>query len=266
MLTEIEKLFYILRKAGVPESELPKEPITANYDSNLVSTDENNKITKITLYNISLNGTISPIIGDLNKLKLLELYNGNGLSGLIPVEIGKLNNLTRLNFAGNKLTGEIPSIITNLTNLTSLDLSSNQLTGTIPSDISNLNNLTSLQLGSNQLTGEIPSKINSLNNLTFLELSNNQLIGEIPTISNLSKIQYLYLQNNCLELEKDSYTEEYLLVLKNKIGDEGVVDINYNNFHNKILNPDGPNSVCKKQTQKPRMCYNSKTSCFKIVY
>ena len=61
----------------------------------------------------------------------LDLY-ANGLTGVIPPEIGNLVNLEGLYLASNQLSGEIPSEIGNLVNLIDFYLSSNQLSGEIP--------------------------------------------------------------------------------------------------------------------------------------
>ena len=95
---------------------------------------------------------------DIETTTYIELQS-QGLTGLIPSEIGCLTNLTGLWLDVNQLTGEIPVEIGNLTNLTQLTLSYNQLSGEIPLEIGNLTNLDFLDLGGNQLTGEIPQEV-----------------------------------------------------------------------------------------------------------
>ena len=104
----------------------------------------------------------------------------SGLSGTIPPEISQLTNLTQLDLHSNQLTGSIPPEIGELTNLKSLYLSRNELTGSIPPEIGELTNLTVLGLHSNQLTGSIPPEIGELTNLKSLFLSGNELTGYIP--------------------------------------------------------------------------------------
>ena len=110
----------------------------------------------------------------------LDLY-ANGLTGVIPPEIGNLVNLEGLYLASNQLSGEIPSEIGNLVNLNDLYLSYNQLSGEIPSEIGNLVNLIDFYLSSNQLSGEIPESIcNIYPNLSYFQVTHNQLCPPYP--------------------------------------------------------------------------------------
>ena len=110
----------------------------------------------------------------------LNLY-ANGLTGVIPPEIGNLVNLEGLYLASNQLSGEIPSEIGNLVNLNDLYLSYNQLSGEIPSEIGNLVNLIDFYLSSNQLSGEIPESIcNIYPNLSYFQVTHNQLCPPYP--------------------------------------------------------------------------------------
>jgi len=156
-------------------------------------------LTELYLHqNYQLTGSIPPEIGNLTNLAVLDLYF-NQLTGSIPPEIGNLTNLTELYLHHNQLTGSIPPEIGNLTNLTVLYLSINQLTGSIPPEIGNLTNLTFLDLHLNQLTGSIPPEIGNLTNLTGLSLVSNQLTGSIPPeIGNLTILTSLYINNNDL--------------------------------------------------------------------
>ena len=91
--------------------------------------------------------------GRVQSLRL----GGNGLSGTVPPEIGRLSNLRELSLSDNRLTGEIPAELGSLPRLASLELSNNQLSGQIPRELASLSgNLTGLDLRGNHLTGCIP--------------------------------------------------------------------------------------------------------------
>ena len=62
---------------------------------------------------------------------LMEDY---GLTGPIPPELGRLENLRVLNLRNNRLEGSIPAELENLRNLALLDLRGNPLTGCIPGE------------------------------------------------------------------------------------------------------------------------------------
>ncbi|TYI08752.1 hypothetical protein ES332_A09G023000v1 [Gossypium tomentosum] len=178
-------------------------------------------VVEIDLSGHGLNGSITPQIGELSKLKYLNL-SWNKLLGELPYSIGnltqlavldvsynyiqsipkaiqKMENLVSLNLSWNSLTGKLPSSIGNLTQLVDLDLSNNWLVGPIPSSVSNLTNLASLYLQSNKLNGSIPQEIWRLRNLVALDLSSNRLVGPISSsVSNLTNLASLYLQSNKL--------------------------------------------------------------------
>ena len=120
------------------------------------------------------------------------------LSGSIPVDIGNLNNLSRLYLQDNQLSGEIPESIGNIYGLYILRLSYNQLSGGIPISIGNLTNLGGLYLHHNQLSGEIHNSFQSLTNLDILYLDSNNLVGSINNLINSTGISSLGISNNML--------------------------------------------------------------------
>ena len=139
-----------------------------------------------------------PTIGELSKMSSSErALVRRPLTGSIPLELGELSGLTRLDFVRNSLTGSIPSEIGGLTNLTFFTVGANRLTGGIPSELGNLSNLTALVLDWNQLTGEIPSELGSLSNLQYLHLRHNGLTGDIPAeLGGLTRLSHLYIASN----------------------------------------------------------------------
>lgn len=129
-----------------------------------------------------------------------SLYlGGNNLSGILPEEIGNLEELKTLFLMDNKISGEIPNSISN-TKLGSLALGLNQITGNLSDILNKLEKLkltlSELDLKSNQITGNIPPEIGEFSNLWRIILSETDISGEIPSeIGKLTKLAELWLSN-----------------------------------------------------------------------
>ncbi|CAI0441091.1 unnamed protein product [Linum tenue] len=81
-------------------------------------------------YNM-INGTISPKIGQLKQLHVLDLSNNN-ITGVIPSSISDLLNLEVLDLCSNDLYGSIPPSLERLTFLSRFNVANNHLKGPIP--------------------------------------------------------------------------------------------------------------------------------------
>ena len=163
-----------------------------------VTTDEEGRVSGLSLTENQLSGGIPAGLGSLSSLQSLDL-GGNRLTGEIPTELGKLSNLESLFLNYNELTGEIPADLGGLSNLTQMDLGANRLNGEIPRELGNLSSMTHLYFGTNQLTGRIPPELGKLSNLRDLALNSSRLTGEIPSeLGNLSNLEKLYLHENRL--------------------------------------------------------------------
>ena len=79
-----------------------------------------------------------------------------------------------------------------------LSIRAEGLGGSIPAELGRLSSLTYLNLRNNNLKGFIPSELGNLTNLRVLGLNNNELRGQIPDLSDLTKLEQLYLSNNDL--------------------------------------------------------------------
>jgi len=184
----------------------------------VVQSRNKDSVIKVLWQGKGLIGSIPKEIGNLGNLTELWL-NLNKLSGSIPTEIGNLKNLRQLRLSFNKLSGSIPTEIGNLENIENILLSDNEISGSIPKEIGNIKALRNIGFAKNSLSGPIPKEIGKLAGLTTgLDLSYNQLTGPIPSeIGNLVKLQDLKLCGNSLsgpipkEIGKMEKLEEIML-------------------------------------------------------
>ena len=166
-----------------------------------VGTDADGRVRRLWLLRNGLSGLIPPELGRLSRLFRLALMFNVELTGSIPPELGSLSRLRELYLFANGLTGTIPPELGNLANLDQLDFRRNRLTGSIPPELGALAELRHLGLEHNELTGPIPPELGNLANLFFrLDLSYNGLTGSIPPeLGNLANLDWaLDLSNNKL--------------------------------------------------------------------
>ncbi|MBA0585772.1 hypothetical protein Gorai_016537 [Gossypium raimondii] len=193
-------------------------------------TCNSSRVTALDLsFNRDLTGSLSPRLGDLEKLNILILA-GCGFTGNIPEELGNLAELSFLALNSNNFTGKIPPSLGKLSKLYWLDLADNQLVGAIPVSTPtspgldlllkakhfhfNKNKLSGtippklfssemvlihILFDGNQLTGNIPSTLGHVQTLEVLRLDRNALWGEVPSnLNNLTNINELNLAHNNL--------------------------------------------------------------------
>uniref|UniRef100_A0A7N2LDJ9 non-specific serine/threonine protein kinase n=1 Tax=Quercus lobata TaxID=97700 RepID=A0A7N2LDJ9_QUELO len=166
--------------------ELPK--CVGNFSTTLIY---------LTLDNNKIYGKIPIEIGNMINLERLNMWN-NKLSGNIPSEIGQLQKLKVLELHENYFFGNIPSSLGNLTVLLNLYLLDNNLEGNIPLSLSKCKELFSLILANNNLNGSISPQVIGLSfSPTFLDLSANQFTGALPMeIGNFKNLEYLDISEN----------------------------------------------------------------------
>ncbi|CAM0879507.1 unnamed protein product [Alopecurus aequalis] len=157
------------------------------------------QVVGLSLPFLGLAGTISPAIGNLTFLQVLNM-SSNDLYGAIPPSIGHLRRLQTLDMGSNMLSGMFPANLSFCTSLTTLILHYNQLNGQIPVDIGNtLTHLQYLSLMNNTFTGLIPASLANLSSLSAVSLKENWLHGPIPdSLGKLAGLQFLNFESNGL--------------------------------------------------------------------
>ena len=147
-----------------------------------VTTGAGGRVVRLDLGFNGLSGVVPPEIGGLSSLQVLDLgaSGQRALGGLIPSELGQLRELRTLFLGHNGFIGPIPPEIGNASSLVVLNLSNNELIGTIPRELRQLSRLEALYLGLNNLTGELPSALGDLPRLQYVEFNRNLLLGPIP--------------------------------------------------------------------------------------
>lgn len=127
------------------------------------------------------------------KISQFDLY-GNNLSGLLPIDLNKFENLEILYLGINSIIGGLDNL-SNLSTLISLDLSENLINDELPS-FENLTSLEDINLYQNNIYGTIPESIGLAYNIWYINFDYNQLSGTLPSsISNLN-LTYFFLFNN----------------------------------------------------------------------
>jgi len=160
--------------------------------------DGNGCIEAIILPDNNLQGHLPISIGNLSSIKRLDLSQ-NFIADTIPNEIRYINSLIELNLSHNQLSGKLDPLLADLVNLNVLQLQNNRLTDTVPNNLNKIRNLVWLDLSTNEFTGIMPSNLTQLTKLEWLSLANNHLHGAIPgNIGNLKELRNLYLNNNQL--------------------------------------------------------------------
>ncbi|KAJ8759168.1 hypothetical protein K2173_004175 [Erythroxylum novogranatense] len=147
------------------------------------------RVVELDLHDGQLVGSLSPHVGNLSFLRIINLSN-NSLGHSIPPEIGHLFRLRVLDFSSNMFSGEIPVNISGCINLLKLNVSYNNLDGELPAELGSLSKLQLLFFSTNNLDGQIPSSFGNLSSLEMIYGSRNNLVGNIPeTVKNLKKLQ-----------------------------------------------------------------------------
>ena len=173
----------------------------------------------------TIDGTISPEIGQLTNLRSLVIFIGkkklaNGkfedVTVIFPAQLGSLSKLETLSSGPTQFPSSVSSLerlktlnlsltklkqfpkeISLVKNLESLSLAGNELI-TFPNELLSFHKLKNLSLSNNQLT-QLPGEISQMTSLEILDLSDNQIKKLPAEVKNLQNLKILNLDNNSLE-------------------------------------------------------------------
>ncbi|XP_075635748.1 putative LRR receptor-like serine/threonine-protein kinase At1g06840 isoform X2 [Castanea sativa] len=153
-------------------------------------------VQRLQLLSMNLSGTLSPEIGRLSNLTILD-FMWNNISGSIPKEIGNIMTLELLLLNGNQLTGSLPEELGYFPNLDRIQIDENHISGPVPKSFANLNKTKHFHMNNNSISGQIPPELSRLPSLIHFLLDNNNLSGYLPPeFSELPNLQILQFDNN----------------------------------------------------------------------
>ncbi|XVF24094.1 hypothetical protein REPUB_Repub13aG0097700 [Reevesia pubescens] len=168
------------------------------------------RVTELDLQALKLMGSISPYIGNLSFLRVLELQNNSFVSD-------------------NEMSGIVPSSLANLSNIRILDIGVNNFYGSLPSKLGvNMPYLEHFFVGLNQLSGPFPLSIANASNLIKLQLEGNKFTGNMSSFGKLEKLLRFNIANNLLG-SQGANDLNFLCSLTNATSLE-FVDLGYNRF------------------------------------
>ncbi|XP_042511449.1 probable LRR receptor-like serine/threonine-protein kinase At1g06840 isoform X3 [Macadamia integrifolia] len=201
---EVSTLRDIKRSLKDPMNHLENwsqgDPCTSNWTGVLcfdtTADDGYLHVQELQLLNMNLSGTLSPELGQLSYMKILD-FMWNQIGGSIPKEIGNIKSLQLLLLSGNQLTGPLPEELGYLPNLKIIQIDQNQISGPLPKSFQYLNKIQHFHMNNNSIGGQIPPELSHLPNLLHLLLDNNNLSGYLPPeFSELPSLRILQLDNN----------------------------------------------------------------------
>ncbi|XP_060676185.1 probable LRR receptor-like serine/threonine-protein kinase At3g47570 [Ziziphus jujuba] len=202
------------------------------------------KLYFIDLISNKLVGEIPTSLGNLSTLEVLAVEI-NRLHGSIPNSFGQLKSLSNLDVGVNYLSGTIPTSIYNLSSITVFAVLENQFHGSLPPDLAGPTTLPNLQLfyaSSNQFDGPIPLTISNASGLVLFEIAKNKFSGKVPSLSRVSNLRSLILEDNNLGYREDDDLN-FITSLVNCTNLE-VLYLNQNNFGGTL--PESLNNISTK--------------------
>ena len=155
---------------------------------------ESGRVLQINLVYNLLSGSLPVDMARLDQLQVLRLYSNN-IGGTMPAGLFSLNSIEIIDVDNNQIGGTLPGTIS-MANVTTLNLYANNFGGTIPT-VWNTPNLQVLSLSSNHFEGPLPTSLSRVTTLEELVVSRNTLTGDFPSeYGQLTNLQQLWLFSN----------------------------------------------------------------------
>jgi len=170
---------------------------------------ETSDVIKISLSDVSLQGTLPYELHNLTALRRIALSN-NAITGTIPnswygnnVDGTQIfSQLQTLDLSNNLMTGTIPFLVWTLPQLRYLYLNNNRFSGRLQEAYTTwamVSLLEEIWLHNNSLTGPLLQEWASVSQLQLLRCANNAFTGTIPSnLASLENLIYLDLSFNHL--------------------------------------------------------------------
>ncbi|WWD19835.1 hypothetical protein CI109_104302 [Kwoniella shandongensis] len=170
-----------------------------------VSCDSRGRVTGLTLQYPNVPSQLPDTLGNIYALQALHLMGNSSVpSGSFPSSLLSLPDFTTLDIEYTSLVGPIDSApFSSAKGLTTFVLVNNANLGkTMPDLSTNTKLLTVAVTGQSSTDGKVDKLPSSL---TYLDLSYNSLSGQIPSLSQLTNLKTLYLQNNAFTSPPTSF-------------------------------------------------------------
>ncbi|WVQ84764.1 hypothetical protein IAT38_006921 [Cryptococcus sp. DSM 104549] len=161
-----------------------------------VSCDSRGRITGLSLQYPNVPTELPETLGNVYALQALHLFGNSSVpTGNFPSSLLSLPNFATLDLEYTALSGTISSApFSKAAGLVTLVLVSNANLGTTMPDLSSNTKLMTVAVTGQSLTDAKADRLPS--SLTYLDFSYNSLTGQIPSLSQLTALKTLYLQNN----------------------------------------------------------------------
>ena len=159
-----------------------KRPDGSILTQGLICEPGDDQIMKIVLQTIGLQNDIPLELGNLHSIKHIHL-DENNLVGKLPPTMRRLSLLREFTATRNALSGHLPQFLANMPSLRHIELSKNNFAGHLSSAF--------VHADTDEETDDVAASP-----LRVLALDNNKFSGPLDSLSSLTTLEELYLNDN----------------------------------------------------------------------